>query len=122
LSTGPKVLSCDRHSLSTIAHVAPRFATLLSLPFEGRYAGLDLTPREQKERAILALNGLLSGLAQKRPALLILEEGHWIDPTTLELFTRTIDRLQRWPVLLIVTFRPSSKRGRATIPVAAMIE
>jgi predicted ATPase len=92
------------------------------LPFEGRYAGLDLTPREQKERAILALNGLLSGLAQKRPALLILEEGHWIDPTTLELFTRTIDRLQRWPVLLIVTFRPSSKRGRATIPVAAMIE
>jgi class 3 adenylate cyclase/tetratricopeptide (TPR) repeat protein len=95
-----------RYSFSTIDHVAPLFATLLSLPFEGRYVALNLTPREQKERTILALNDLLGGLAKQRPVLFILEDGHWIDPTTLELFTRTIDRLQRWPVLLIVTFRP----------------
>ena len=38
--------------------------------------------------------------------MFILEDAHWIDPTTLDLFMRTIDRLQRWPVLLIVTFRP----------------
>ena len=80
--------------------------TLLSLPFDGRYAALDLTPREQKERTILALIDLLGGLAKQRPVLFILEDAHWIDPTTLELFTRTIDQLQRWPVLLIVTFRP----------------
>jgi class 3 adenylate cyclase/predicted ATPase len=95
-----------RYSFSTIDHVASLFATLLSLPFEGRYVALNLTPREQKERTILALNDLLGGLAKQRPVLFILEDGHWIDPTTLELFTRTIDRLQRWPVLLIVTFRP----------------
>jgi class 3 adenylate cyclase/tetratricopeptide (TPR) repeat protein len=95
-----------RQSLSTIDDVAPLFATLLSLPFEGRYAALDLTPRELKERSIAALNDLLGGLAKQRPVLFILEDGHWIDPTTLELFTRTIDCLQRWPLLLIVTFRP----------------
>jgi class 3 adenylate cyclase/predicted ATPase len=95
-----------RYSFSTIDHVASLFATLLSLPFEGRYVALNLTPREQKERTILALNDLLGGLAKQRPVLFILEDAHWIDPTTLELFTRTIDRLQRWPVLLIVTFRP----------------
>ena len=41
-----------RHSFPTIDHVAPLFATLLSLPFEGRYAALSLTPREQKERTL----------------------------------------------------------------------
>ena len=95
-----------RQSFSIIDHVAPLFATLLSLPFDGRYAALDLTPRDQKERTILALIDLLGGLAKQRPVLFILEDAHWIDPTTLELFTRTIDQLQRWPVLLIVTFRP----------------
>ncbi len=95
-----------RRSFSTIDHVAPLFATLLSLPFEGRYVALSLTPREQKERTLLALNELLGGLAKQRPVLFILEDAHWIDPTTLDLFTRTIDRQQRWPVLLIVTFRP----------------
>jgi class 3 adenylate cyclase/tetratricopeptide (TPR) repeat protein len=95
-----------RQSFSTIDDVAPLFATLLSLPVEDRYATLDLTPRELKERTIGALTDLLGGLAKQRPVLFILEDGHWIDPTTLELLTRTIDRLQRWPVLLIVTFRP----------------
>jgi class 3 adenylate cyclase/tetratricopeptide (TPR) repeat protein len=95
-----------RYSFSRIDHVAPLFASLLSLQFEDRYVALNLTPREQKERIILALNDRLGGLAKHHPVLLILEDVHWIDPTTLELFTRTIDRLQHWPVLLIVTFRP----------------
>jgi class 3 adenylate cyclase/tetratricopeptide (TPR) repeat protein len=95
-----------KRSFSAIGHVAPFFATLLSLPFEGRYVAPSLTPREQKERTLLALIELLGGLAKQCPVLFILEDAHWIDPTTLDLFTRTIDRLQRWPVLLIVTFRP----------------
>lgn len=94
-----------RRSFPTIDHVAPLFATLLSLPFGDRYVPLNLTPREQKERTLLALTELLSGLAKQRPVLFILEDAHWIDPTTLDLLTRTIDRLQSWPVLLIVTFR-----------------
>jgi class 3 adenylate cyclase/predicted ATPase len=95
-----------RQSFSMIDHVAPLFATLLSLPFDGRYAALDFTPRQQRERTILALADLLGGLAKQDPVLFILEDAHWIDPTTLELFARTIEQLQRWPVLLIVTFRP----------------
>lgn len=95
-----------RRSFPTIAHVAPLFATLLSLPFEGRYAALSLTPRELKERTLVALNELLGGLAKHRPVMFILEDAHWIDPTTLDLFMRTIARLQHWSVLLIVTFRP----------------
>ena len=93
-------------SSSDIDLVAPLFATLLSLPFDGRYPALELTPSDQKQRTLSALIDHLDGLAKQRPVLFVLEDAHWIDPTTLELFARTIDQLQHWPVLLIVTLRP----------------
>jgi predicted ATPase len=93
-------------SSSDIDLVAPLFATLLSLPFDGRYPALEFTPGDQKQRTLSALIDHLDGLAKQRPVLFVLEDAHWIDPTTLELFARTIDQLQRWPVLLIVTLRP----------------
>src|SRR5262249_25092128 len=93
-------------SSSIIDRVTPLFATLLSLPFEGRYPSLDITPEEQKERTLSALIDHLGGLAKQRPVLFVLEDAHWIDPTTLELLTRTMNRMQGWPILLIVTFRP----------------
>jgi len=93
-------------SSSNIDRAAPLFATLLSLPFDGRYPALDLAPRDQKERILSALIDHLDGLAKQRPVLFVLEDAHWIDPTTLELLMRTVDQVRRWPVLLIVTLRP----------------
>ncbi len=95
-----------KRSLSVIDGVAPLFATLLSLSFDGRYPALDMTSIEQKERTLTALIDCLGGLARHRPVLFILEDAHWVDPTTLELLTRIIDQVQRWPILMIVTFRP----------------
>ena len=43
---------------------------------------------------------------QAKPALIIFEDIHWIDPTSLEALNRTVDRITNLPVLLIVTFRP----------------
>ncbi|MBI2740872.1 MAG: AAA family ATPase [Rhodospirillales bacterium] len=99
-------------SSSDIDRAAPLFATLLSLAFDGRYPALDLTPREQKERTLSALMNHLDGLAKQRPVLFVLEDAHWIDPTTLDLLTRTMDRVQRRPILLIVTFRPGFELHR----------
>jgi predicted ATPase len=48
---------------------------------------------------------------------MILEDVHWIDPTSLEVFNRVVDRIKTLPVLLIVTFRPEFNapvQGRAT--------
>ena len=53
-----------------------------------------------------ALLEQLAGLAP-RPVLILLEDAHWIDPTSTELFQLIIDRIQRLPVLLIIAFRPS---------------
>ena len=48
----------------------------------------------------------LEGLAAKQPVLMTAEDAHWFDPTSLELFDRIVERIERLPVLLVVTFRP----------------
>ena len=40
----------------------------------------------------------------------VIEDAHWVDPTSLEVFGRTVDQIKTLPVLLIVTFAPSSTR------------
>ena len=48
----------------------------------------------------------LEALARSSPVLMIVEDAHWSDPTSLEAFGRTVDRIASLRVLLIVTFRP----------------
>jgi predicted ATPase len=48
----------------------------------------------------------LAGLTGQRPVLMIVEDAHWLDPTSLEVFGRTVNQIKILPVLLIVTFRP----------------
>ena len=84
----------------------PLIGALLGLSTEGRYPALDLTPQHQKQLTLAALVEQLEGLAAAQPVLLAYEDMHWIDPTTQELLGLTIERLQRLPVLLLITFRP----------------
>ena len=91
---------------STPIQDAALFAEMLSLPNDGRYPALDLAPEERRQRTQEALTAQLAGLTRQRPALMIVEDAHWIDPTSLEVFGRTVDRIKILPVLLIVTFRP----------------
>ena len=72
----------------------------------GRYAPLKLTPQARKSRTLRALIQLLEGFAARQPVVMIIEDAHWIDPTTSEWLDMLIDGLQNLPVLLIITFRP----------------
>jgi predicted ATPase/class 3 adenylate cyclase len=85
---------------------AALFAEMLLLPNDGRYPPLDLTPQQRRQRTLEALTSQLAGLASHNPVLMIFEDAHWADPTSLELFGRVVDRIQTLRVLLIVTFRP----------------
>jgi tetratricopeptide (TPR) repeat protein len=85
---------------------APLLAALLSLPTGERYPPLDLTPQKQKEKTLQALVAQVEGLAARTPALMLFEDAHWSDPTSLELLDLIIDRVPALPLLLIVTFRP----------------
>jgi predicted ATPase len=79
---------------------------MLSLPNDGRYPALELTPEQRRQATLEALMSQLVGLARQRPVLMIVEDAHWVDPTSLEAFGRAVDRIRVLPVLLIVTFRP----------------
>ena len=85
---------------------APLYAALLSIPSGARYPALKLTPQRQKELTIAALTRQLLGLACSRPALLLIEDVHWIDATTLEAISRSITLIKTAPVFLLITFRP----------------
>ena len=91
---------------STSPEDAALFAEMLPLPNDGRYPALELAPEQRRQRTLEALMSQLAGLARRQPVLMIFEDVHWIDPTSLEVLGRTLDRIKTLPALLIVTFRP----------------
>ena len=68
------------------------FAELLSLENDGRYPKLDLMPQQRRQRTFLALTTQIASLAEQRPVLMIFEDVHWIDPTSLEALGRALIR------------------------------
>jgi class 3 adenylate cyclase len=95
-----------REATQNVREAVPLLAALMSIPTDGRYPPLNLTPQAQKARTFEVLLGHLEGLAAAQPVLMILEDAHWLDPTSAKLFGLVIDRIQRLPVLLLITFRP----------------
>ena len=84
---------------------ASLFAALLSLPANGRYPALELTPQQQKQKTLQALLRGVHELTARAPLLLLLEDAHWIDPTSAELLDLLVREAEHLAVLLIVTSR-----------------
>src|SRR5215468_8885283 len=93
------------HSLTSIQNAA-LIAEMLSLPNDGRYPALDLTPEQRRQKTLEALTAQIETLSRQKPVLMIFEDAQWADPTSLEAFGRVVDRIRRMRVLLLVTFRP----------------
>jgi predicted ATPase len=81
-------------------------ADLLSLPASEGQPLPSPSPKRKKNRTLQALIRQLDGLAREQPVVVVFEDVHWIDPTSLELLDLTVDHIRSLPVLLIVTFRP----------------
>ncbi len=79
-------------------------ADLLSIPLGDR--ALTTPPAQRKAATIAALVNQITHIAEQRPTLLIFEDVHWIDPSTLELLTRLVDGIAASAVLIIITSRP----------------
>jgi predicted ATPase len=91
---------------STSRQDAALMAEMLSLPNDGRYPAMELIPEQRRQKTLEALVVQLETLARAVPVLMILEDAQWGDPTSLEAFGRTVDRVAALRVLMIVTFRP----------------
>jgi class 3 adenylate cyclase/predicted ATPase len=89
-----------------LSEAVPLIAELLSVSIGNRYPPLSLTPQKRKEKTFGALLAQLDGLTTRRPVLMVFEDVHWIDPTSLELLDRIVDRVATLRILLIITFRP----------------
>ena len=81
-------------------------AALLSVPAGDRCPPLDLDPQALKARTLEALLGQLVRLTARRPVLMVVEDAHWADPTSLEYLGQILERLAELRLLLIVTCRP----------------
>src|SRR5262249_4508645 len=85
---------------------AALFAQMLTLANDGRYPVIELTPQQQRRRTMDALNTQMQTLARHAPVLLIFEDAHWSDPSSLEVLSRVVDWIRGHSALLIITFRP----------------
>ena len=90
---------------ATLADI-PFYAALLSIPANGLYSLPDLTPARQRDLTIAALLRQVLGLALARPVVIVLADAHWINSSTLELFSRCIASIKTARVFVLVSFRP----------------
>jgi class 3 adenylate cyclase len=81
-------------------------AELLHIPAGDSMSGRPLNPQQRKEETFEALLRQLRALARSRPVLMIYEDVHWIDPSSLELLDRIVRCIAGLPILLLTTFRP----------------
>ena len=85
---------------------AALFADMLSLPNDGRYPVLKLAPQQVRQKTLEALIAQIEAISRQSPVLMIFEDAHWADPSSLEVFGRLVDRINGLRVLLFVTSRP----------------
>jgi class 3 adenylate cyclase len=95
-----------RRAVSDFSEAAPLLAELLSIDAADRYARVNLGAQARKARTLGVLTQLFKGLAARQPVIVLVEDAHWIDPTTSEWLDMVIDGLQDLSALLIISFRP----------------
>ena len=94
---------------------------MLSIPTGTRYPALNFSPAQQRRQTLSALLDQMEGLARKQPVLMLFEDAHWADATSLELLELAIERARRLPVLLLVTFRPEFQAPWIGLPYVETI-
>src|SRR5207244_4231587 len=89
-----------------LAETVPLFASLLSLPLGTDYAPLTVSPEQQKQRTLQALLTILLRIAAQQPLLFVMEDLHWVDPTTVEFLSLLVDQGPTARILALFTLRP----------------
>ena len=115
-----KLASLFARRAASDAIALPLLAELLSIP-AGPALPASLTPAQRKAALIALLVDEIVHLGETDPVLLVLEDAHWIDATTLELMTRLTDSIGRARLLALVTARPDFAPPWLARPHAALL-
>src|SRR5262249_11469844 len=89
-----------------LAEAVPLLAALLSIPLTADYAPLPVSPEQQKQKTLQALLTTLLRIAAQQPVLFVMEDLHWVDPSTLEFLSLLVDQGPTARILTLLTFRP----------------
>jgi class 3 adenylate cyclase/predicted ATPase len=89
-----------------LAEAVPLFTALLSIPLGADYACLALSPEQQKQQTLQAFLTILLRIAAQQPVLFVMEDLHWVDPSTLEFLSLLVDQGPTARILTLLTFRP----------------
>jgi predicted ATPase/class 3 adenylate cyclase len=82
------------------------YASLLSIPADGRYPDSNATPQQLKDQTLTMLNAHILALAARQPVLIVFEDIHWADPTSIELMDLIIASSSDRRVMMVLTYRP----------------
>jgi class 3 adenylate cyclase/predicted ATPase len=99
-----------------LTETVPLFAALLSLPLGADSAPLTGSPAQQKQQTLHALLTILRRIAAQQPVLFVMEDLHWVDPSTLEFLSLLVDQGPTARILALFTYRPDFRppwTGRA---------
>ena len=97
----------------------PSLLRLLSLPSDNWPETEGTTPMIRKAQTFAALTALALDRARRQPALFVLEDAHWIDPTSLEFIEQLVEQCRNLPVMFLINARPDFRphwhdRGNVT--------
>ena len=98
-----------RQGVEDVEEAAPLISELLGIDAGARYPVEDLTPQQRRARTLAVLIEQLLGLSRRRPVLMVVEDAHWIDPSTLEFLGQALDRIAGARALLLLTSRPDNQ-------------
>jgi class 3 adenylate cyclase/tetratricopeptide (TPR) repeat protein len=105
-----------RPRAARIESALPLVASLLGVPYDDRYGPFNLSPQAQRDQTLASLVEQFLGLAQRRPVLVVFEDIHWTDPSTLEFIQLVLDRIESHRILLLLTSRPDGQPALAAHP------
>lgn len=97
-------------------------AHLMALPGNSLPQRPDVDALSRRSSLFEAIVGNLQRLASRQPVLILVEDAHWIDPTSRELMELFVSRMSQWPILLVVTSRPEFDPAWRGEPYATKIE
>jgi predicted ATPase len=100
---------------------AALLANLMGIDAAARYGNIDLRPEQRRNRTLGALVDQLIGLAARQPVLFVIEDAHWVDPTTLELVELALDRVGPARVLVLITARPAFRHSFGGHPIVTRL-
>jgi (2Fe-2S) ferredoxin len=96
-------------------------ANLLGVPFPPGSELHNLTPARKRTLLLDGLTTHLTAQCRDRPVLWVVEDAHWIDPTTEELISRVVDRAISLRLLVVITHRPDYAPPWTSHPAATQL-